>query len=896
MAQCQGTVKGRQCEKRGNSVLANGYCSSHQYYAVLQLMEKLSAAQITLGKLQKLGDTDKIKALQQQINAMKKSLEGSKEICSHDNDCDVRLRDLLVSLHQVRQTIPASSAKDVQKLENLEKDMTRLAIGGPLPEAEAFDISRQYELSRRQSVENAAFIDEAKSALYAAAAKAEKQENMFQSSLQTLSNEAKKNEVAKLQAQQIVDSLQKRLDRTQAESKQVSGVYSTTIAKLQEEVEKYKDLYNNMVARELRVGQSMDILSKSEMELKKSMEALKISYEEKLATVRNQFAEQSQAGGMVLSEREAELTQQVERLKADLEMAVEGLKTANEAGKEAINRNLSAHEPYGRVAQELIDVNNMLRLKNQELAQLQAIHDKKIADFANAELQVAQKIDQASAKDRSEIQKLSRELNTSERKVNSIQQEIVNLQTTLYNIKREHQNETQQISNRLQMTQNQLAQVKAQRDAEQRNLQQQHKLMKNQIHAAQLENNFKFTQLKDKLQQDYDNRVKILQDKYEANRLQLDQERSTLQGSQKQISETTQQFRKQKESLEKYRQAFEQKMAEFNAQKDSLKNSLAQAQEQSGQFASIENDYKKRMEILKQTVAVQRQRADAAHKHLTDQLNRAVTHRNQISINLEKCNAAREGVVARVTQLTEENARLRDQFLQVKSRMDLQRSTFEAHMEKLRADNAKMQSDVRTAAQRLQDCSLVHEHTEKMKEEAQRLRANLEETILKAKGNAAALQRLLKDKELQQNQVVRLQNALKDCAATKSQAQVGLDQTNEELRSVKRMNHQIADDTRHISELYQRNLNANEAKLSHAELSAKLKEESLLRQLNEVESRNKQTTSEVEKLKKSKSKIMNVLADTEFNRSREMEMLVAAQRDMSSQRTPNRGRSDLVSI
>lgn len=899
---CQGFVKqkdgtNRPCGKQGNAVMSNGYCVNHQYFAVLKLMQKLQEAKMMLSKLDDNGDLTEVQDLRRQIGALRKELDGSKQICSEDRDCDMQLREILINMKKTREKLTTTAPPEaLVKLETLEGDMKKLGVAGTLPEAEAFDLTTDYELRRRQQTENKQMIDETQAALYDAAAKAEQQESMFQSSLKALTLEAQKNELAKLQSQQIVDSLQKRLDRSQAESKQVSGVYSTTINKLQEEVEKYKELYNNMVARELRVGKSLDALTQSENDLKKSMAELKQNYEIKLQNIRNEFAEKAQAGGMILSEREEELNQQVERLKSDLELAVESLKMANEAGKEALNRKVSDNEPYGRVAQELIEVNNMLRMKNQELSELQARHDQKIAEFANAELKTAQRIDQASARDRAEIQKLSRELNTSERKVNSIQQEIVNLQTTIYNLKRQHQNETQQISNKLHNAQNQLMQIKAQREAEQRNITAQKDLMRNQINSIQLENNFKFTQLKEKLQQDYDNRVKILQDKFEANQLQLQQERSAIQAAQKQISETAQTFRKQKETLEQYRSAYEQKMAQFNAQKDGLSSSLAQAREQANQFTAIEDDYKKRVAMLKQTVAVQRQRYEARMKNLTAQLNQAVTHRNQISIDLEKCNAAREGIVARVNQLSEENARLKDQFLQIKSRMDLQRASFESHMEKLRADNARMQSDVRTAAQRLRDCSLVHEHVTEMKQAGQRLRANLEETILKAKGNAAALQRVLKDKELEHNQVIRLQNALRDCAANKTSAQATLDQTNAELRTVKRMNTQISGDIRHISDLYQRNLNANEAKLSEAELSAKLKEESLMRQLSEVERRNKQKTDEVQKLQKSKSKILDVLADTELNRAREIDLLVAAQRDMARDVTPNTGKSNLVHV
>ena len=351
----------------------------------------------------------------------------------------------------------------------------------------------------------------------------------------------------------------------------------------------------------------------------------------------------------------------------------------------------------------------------------------------------------------------------------------------------------------------------------------------------------------------------------------------------------------QKASLDKYRLALEQKMADFDAQKDALNSSLSQSKEQASQFSQIENDYKKRMDILKQTVTVQRQRYESRIQQLTDDLNKAVAGRNQIALNLEKCGAARDGVVSRVNQLTEENAKLKDMYLQIKTKMELTRAQFESHMEKVRANDAKMQSDIRTCAQRLQDATLVHAHVEQMKEEAQKLRANLEENISKAKGNQAALQRLLQDRELEKQQVNRLQSALKDCAIQKSQAEVGLENTNESLREVKRMNGQLGSDVKQLAGEYRRVLDSNEASMAKQQLATQLTEDSLKRQLAELQSRNKEALSKNERLNASKTKLLDTIASSEFDRQRQIEMLIDAQREMSKN-AKNTGKSNLVDL
>jgi chromosome segregation ATPase len=906
---CQGFVqengKVRPCKKTGNAVMPNNYCASHQYIAVMKLKEQLELAELEVMRLEKVSDVNvdkrKLSVLYQQITMLKEELQTAEKICSGDKDCSSHVRDLLVTLKDISQPMNGGydiSRKDlpdhpITRLQNIEKKMNNLALGGSPEDAQAFQLSQEYELARRRQNYNAADIQMYQAELQEKSAQAENQERKFQQSLQSLTQELKINEGRKMQADQVVDSLQKRMDRCQAESRQVSGVYSETINKLKEEVQQYKDLYNNMVGREMRVGKTVDTLAENEKKLQKALEELKQNYEMKMSKLRDDFASQVRVGGTVLSVREEQLQEEVQKLKADLELALTDLKLATEAGKEAINRAVSVDRPYGQIAEELIRVNEMLRSKNQEVSELQALHDKRTSEFAQAELRVAQKIDEASARDRSEIQRLSGELAKSERKLSATHQEIVALNTTAYELRRQHQNEIQKINNQLRDTQNQLLQVKQQREAEKRNLQQQYQLMKTQTESSKLEQDFKFNQMKEALNENYKNKVKDIQDRAEANQLQLDQERRNMQIAQKQIAETVKVMAKQKEDLEKYRQAYDKKLADFLAQKESLNTALAQAKEQANQFAQIENDYKKRTDILRQTVAVQRQRYEARINQLTEKLKQAITNRNQIINSLEKCNASRDSVLAKVNLLTDENARLKDMYLQMKSKADITRSQYEAHMEKLRADSAQMQTDIRICAQKLQDATLVHDHVKRMKGEAQQLRLQLEEQIRVAKGSEQALRRLLQDRELEKQQVFRLQAALKDCSVQKSQTEVGLENTNTELRDIKRMHNKLSGEIKGMANDYQRALEEREAGMARQALEQEVREQTLQNRLAETQARNNERESQINKLQRQKQMISDSLANTEYERARQIQLLVDAQR-VGSSAEPVTGKSNLV--
>jgi len=900
----------RPCRKVGNAVMANGYCRNHQYFAVLKIMERLKLAQLEMARLEQSPDVNidpkKLDLLNRQISMMQQELDGAKKLCSEDSDCSSHMRDLLVSLRDITEPVHgtpgimphAVNQHPITKLRQIEEEMNGLAAGTSHEDAQAFQLSQEYELSRRRNIDNSAEIAELQGALHEGSAVAQRQERRFQSGLQALTTELKTNEEHKMQAEQVIDSLQKRIDRCRAESKQVSGVYSQTINRLKEESKQYKDLYNGMVGREIRLGKSVDNLTKNERQLQKALEELKQNYEVKLTKMRNDFADHAKTGGTVLSQREEALAEEVERLKADLEMALNDLKMATEAGKEAINRAVATNMPYGQVAQELTSVNDMLRAKNEELGKLQALHDRKTAMFAQAEMNTAQKIDQATARDRAEIQRLSNELAVSERKLAGLQQEIVTLQSASYDLRRQHQNEIQRVNNQLRDTRNQLMQVRSQREAEQRNLQQQFRLMKNRHEAASLENDFKYNQLKEELNAQWTKKAEELQMKYEANQLSLDQERRNLQIAQKQMQETSQIMNKQKQDLQRYREAYDTKLAEFLQQKDSLNTSLSQAQEQAQQFAQIENDYKKRIDILRQTVAVQRQRYQARINQLTGKLRQAIANRNQIINSLEKCNASRDSIVAKVNMLTDENTRLKDMYLQMKTRMDLMRTQYEAHLEKLRADANKMQTDIRTCAQRLQDATLVHDHVKRMKGQAQQLRLNLENTVRAAKGNEQALRRLLKDRELEKQQVFRLQTALKDCSVQRSRSEVGLQNTNEELRDVKRIHGRLSSEIKGISQDYQRALEEREANMARETMQTQVREETLQRELAQAQMRGNEQSHRIQSLQQQKMLVSDTLANSELDRARQIQMLVDAQRLAAQDPTGGMGavtgRSSLV--
>lgn len=905
MASCQGWVKSargsRPCAKNGNAVLANGYCASHQYQAIEQIRQRLSQTQRELQSIQTNSglhgyyDPDKAALLSKQITFLSEELETAKKLCAADSNCSTHMRDLLVTMQDFTTPVPPGHNSAMDRLRELEAEMSGLSVGTSPEDAVAFQIAKQYELNRRRQYETTQNIQELKAQYEDNVARAyqkyrdnEEREQVLNRTLQQVSDQRE-------QASATVASLQSQLDRCQGESQQVSGVYTQTIQKLKADVNKYKSLYDNMVAREIRLSKSVTQLTENEKTLQAALNKLQLQYEADTEKLRNSFAEQVEAGGQVLSTREEALSEQVDKLKADLELALNDLKMATESGKRALDQAQSKNQPYGQIARELSTVSGMLRAKNEELNRLQQLYDQRTSEFASAELKTAERIEQATATDRAEVQRLSQELATIQRQLATTKQETVSLQTEAYNLRRQNENQIRQLNNQLRTAQDQLRSSQRQRETEQRSIQEQQRLMNNQLASLQAQQEFKFNQLKTQLNDKYAAREQELRDRAEDNEQRLRQERESLASTQRQMQASSEELARQRDDLERYRQAYDEKLAEFTQIKTELTGKLTQAESQLADFAKIEADYKRQLDMVRQSMRIEGERAEARIKQLQTKLKQAYDSRNQTISSLQQCSAARDGIVAKVSTLTQENNQLKGALQQLQSRMDVMRAQYEATLGKVRANASKMESDLRLCASNLEEVTAAHNHVKREMAQAVALRKNLQETIRGAQGNEQALQRLIKSRELQEQEVSRLQGALQECASERKRTQNNLANTNSELRDMKRMHAELSNEVQDLSTTYQRAFAEREAAMEQQAVQNQVRESSLQQQLAKYRYRNAAQGREVETLQKRNELVADTLADTEVHHAEQVNNLLEAQRlGQTPTDRPGTGRSQLV--
>jgi len=895
--QCQATAAttGDRCKNSGSSVLNNGFCAQHQYVAIQQILYKLKQVESMLGRLESEPNVDRRRVEQalQTTQLLKQQLDGAKQLCDSNADCSIGLQRLLVQLQSIQPVDSAQPIRGLDKVQVASAQIMALAPGSSPQDAEAFRTVVNEQLARQRLQDITQSANSTQYDMAQVITKADEQERAFQAGIRTLATDLQQTQQRRAQAEQVITDLTKKLDEAQGQSKQVGGVYLETIGSLKADVDKYKELYNNMIGREIQISKSMEQLTKAQQVLENSIIEMRQSYETKISQLKTLRAESTGGGAAELSAREESLQRKVQELEAALEEAVSNLQTATEHGEEALDRTVSSYGGNcGLLAKELQEVNDMLKTKTAEATKLHTQYTNLQSTLAQVELKVAEQIDTATDADRKQIASLNEELISVQRKLNEAQKTTVTLSAQVHNLRREYQLDLQKHYGALRAAKAELEELRAKRAETDRLLNTWRKDAERTAKVAEEQAAFRVEKVRTDLNQRYMAHKADLENQYAQKRIELEDHRRSLKATKAETDSLRAALQQQQMQLDKYRQAYDKKMSEFESQRNTLQSGLAQAKEQANQFASIENDYKKRLNVQQQSMDIQRQRYEALIEQLQSKLTLIKNNRVEVVNSLEKCSAARNSIAMKMNGLQDENARLKDLFLQLKSRTETMRAQYEAHLEKLRSDAAKMQGNMALCAQRLQDASLVHDHVQRDKADAMNIRRQLEASLQQAKGNEQALRRLLQDVNTKEDQVVQLQNALRDSVSQRERMGTQLKSANEEIFQLRRISDDVTANMRQLSSDYQRAQQERDATLTKAELTNRYKEQELRNQVAKANYVSKKQEAEIGRLRTQKVLISDDLANTEVENARRIDLLVAA--DRAANRASTTGKSTLI--
>lgn len=896
---CHGiTPQGTTCQVAAGNVAENGFCAHHQNQVTPYVMKQMEHLTHELQSLDSLSGTEldrkQVDQLIHRMDHLKKVLKKGQTIC--EDECEHSLREVIITLKelignapQVKTMLGYGQESPVDRLKMIEQTMTQQAMASKGNDVEARRISLEWEAAKRQKERNDRELVQATQKFQTLSGNAQSREMEFQQALKKLSQELDQAQQGKQTLEAHILQLQQAMSTCQAQSSQISGVHTQTIRALKQELLKFKGLYDNMVGREIKLSQSIKQLTDNEQLLKRTMDELNAKHQEELKKLQTE----ADTAGVPATQREAELEAEIESLKVSLQEATKELQLAHDAGKEVLERVSTLEAPSGDLAKQMIRINTELHQQSQNSARLEAELAEARDMLAHKELACANAQQQINGKLRQEIVDLNNQIYNLQTMLRDRQSVVAKLQQDLQALKMTSEGQVGQMQQRLSMAQAALMQIRANVQQEKAQAANQMRVAQAQMKARENELDLKFAQMKESLNARFMDRSRQLQEKYEYTVNQLEDERRNLGGIRNQLQQTSQAMQQKEGQLQAMRSAFEQKQAEFLQQKDRLASALTEAKGQAQQFGEMERQHQLRVNMLRQKVAVDRQRYEQEVSSLQAMINRLKGDRVNIVNNLERCGAARDALVVKNNQLLDENTRLKDQLAQARANMDMMRAQFQTTMAKMRTDAAKLQRDVRACASRMQDVSMVHDHMMRTKQEAEGLRTKLRAQIAASKANEQAFQRLLRDRELNKQEVARLQEALQSCGMGKQNMGRQLIDLNKQLYEIKNIDSNLKGQIQDLSDDYQRAMMTQEADMHRQVMQQKMQEQQYVNQLVSLQSQNTELNQQLQRSEEQGQVLRDTVADTEVQNAQQVQRLMQAQQ-LQAGRTPLTGKSTLV--
>lgn len=845
--QCLGLVQDgenqRRCKKRGASVMANGYCNQHQTFAIARISDLLKSLSTAPG------------SSRQQVQQLQKELAEAKKWCDDDVECTDRLRQLVESIRAHTSELSSNQVKAVALLERLLNHNRQGQLDG-----------RAVVIKGERSAEGVRAADQqirqVETAVQQATAQSRYEQQQMQKAVAGLTQDYAQ---AKRQVQNATDltaSLQQQLDQGMAASRNVSGAYLTRINELEQEVARFKKLYQSASGREINLGRKVKKLEADEKELADHVQELTDVYQN-----------QEVPAGLQESELVAK-EKQIESLKTQLEQAAEALRKLQQESQ-ALNQ-LQTPETAAdtlTLAQELQTSVKTIERQDGELQTLRTQLNERLKAFADAELKCATRIDKVTEEDRNEIRKLLQEKMNAERKVHLTEQEVQRLRTLNLNERRTHQAQILKLQDEIKKRTLGLEQARQRLQSDQQNMRLQIEARQSEQETTQRRREMEFKHLKEQLQSSHDQRLQALRSEHDLKLQQLEQERTNLRLAQSAIQESMANVRQKSAELDRFRSLYEQKTEEFNTQKNQLKVTMLEAQEKQRQYSQREAEFAQRLDLKTQELENRQKMWTKQLDDLNAKLQRLTQERDGFATNLQQCVAAREGVLHKVQDLQSENQKLKEQHLRLKNRLNVDRTMFESTIDQLRAENTQMGAKVSDLSGALTKASEAHSHTKAKAEEMERFRLEAERKITYLKGLEETIRQLTRDKEASKVELERLQNALRFCGNQRQEMERMVESTNTDVRDVRLANHELRTQVERLSRDYDRIHKSRQAELAREANEHESKEQALQQRLKDLTAARGREQQLLQKVKNERNRLGQALQSSEQERLKELALL-----------------------
>jgi len=889
---CQAQVNGRPCKKNARG--PNGYCASHQNLAVAAVLRKLVELKRELKRLSSQPEAEKnaaeIQRARDRITSAQEALKEAKSLCSSDSECAQKLRDASASVLDVTSSTEGGD----EKLESIRREADRLVMDRGGPDAEAVVLSREWASATGRKEVASKELKEVKRRSGEVTAKMNRLRRDHEVQVESLKSQMKANEKNQQQANETIRRLQEKLQQCGASSMTATGELTERLEKLHQSAEQYKNMYDEMKARELQLSKNIDLLSQEQVGLQEAVVQLRQKHKQQLREMQREFAEQVVEGHPVSSQKEHELANEVERLRQQLAQAEELATKSHEAGQSVLQQVQDMDDsPQGEIARELIRANETIAQRTSQLQEVQRQLDEARAKFANGAYDCALETDKSVRRVQQEMEAANHRIADLEQQAAEKTRSIINAREQWRGLRTRLEKENRLLSERIHLRTQELNQVRRSLQEEINARRSREQIMQRTLQVKERDLNSRFMDLKNTLEGQYRVRKGELESAAQQVREQLHQAKRDMESSSVRARQLQAEYGQRLNRLQAAKKQHDAEVSRFNQEKEVLQMKVQQAQEQSRTYTEMEQAHIRRMDLMNQRLTMTQNRYQAELRALKARTVHLQRGKEQAESKLQQCESKREAMQTNINLLREENDRIKMQYQELRHKIGAMKLHYETHMEKLRGHAAEMETDLKRCSDRLRDASLVHSHVEKMKRDAQQLRADLQQKIKYAESNEAAFRRLMTDHRRSKENVQQMGHSLQQCAKEKERLQRRLEHTNRQVRAMNRLSSTLNGELTTIRSQYRHAAESREAAMHRQRLESERRERDLTRKLSRSQHEHHRTLKETERALKDRNDTQRALADTEVNHAVQVTRLAEAQRVRGKGREPLLGRSVL---
>jgi len=854
-------------------VLSNGYCHVHQSQAYQKLLLVLQALDHSLSGV----SGSDLQLFRQNVRLRYQDLRSRGALCPEgDTGCREALRALVVQGQGVLDSLPSQVASPVARLLRAVVLLTYQSSGLHTQALQVnLDSQLQQQANQRHQAEVQKVEEEHRQLakrLQSEVANHSETEQRYQSAQAQLTQQSAK-------AEQVVQELQQQLTQCQNSRLHRSEGLAQKLRQAQDQMEAQAlvvdELKREREQRDRSLRRIADQLSQTEA----GVAELQASYEAKEKALRDEFAAQQRQGDRIDNSREVELNNQIESLEAHLADSRELIQKLTAAGPDgALSVDWSrVQSEVGQnvksLTTQLSDLSERLAAKEQERRKLED-QNRKLREHL---LRLEEKVSGGNDENEAELQQLRVDRNKAVGDLKRAVKSEEKLGAKLQHTKELLTGQIQQLKTSLDSRTSKLRHLIKERQRNKAYVAEQQRLLDQREQALHKRQAYQERTLRERYRQQFAAKMRAEERNLEQLKADLQSQSRTLQSRELVLKTQFEAYQQARSQFNKYKAQYQEKHDSWAAEREQLRTQLATAQQELKQLRALEHDYESRVTQARHAQALAKEQYHQSTEALRERLRRVQEGKAQVERALSQCSLRRAHLVAQIQKTGEENQTVRQQLIDLQQERDRMRRTFEKEMKQMRSTLVDNERTVQAYHARLKDASQAHEHVLEMRNQTARMVKALSRRAQDLKNAEKAAQELIKAKELQDSKLLELQQANEDLHLRLSTTDSTLKQSKQQLRHVRRLEQERAQEAKQLSDELESALRLQQAELRKREFATEAERKQMMVQLEEARLEVRRLQESLEQSQRQKQVLAQEFLESDRARSRQMQELVLAE-------------------